>query len=177
MTTSIITTWMGMEPVRSFQFILILRIILAISVANLNQATINQFNLPGQLLTLGEVLDLHDINSDGIKDIFVCSKKNDSLFLTIIDDLYGRPTNTREYFIERINTYNDNGDYLFSPGTITDLTRDGSPEYVFGINGGHSLQPRCAYAVDYRNDSVYRSPLSGAAVVGLDFFDLDKDGA
>ncbi|MCK5137779.1 MAG: hypothetical protein KAR19_18480 [Bacteroidales bacterium] len=128
-------------------------------------------------MTLGEVLDLHDINSDGIKDIFVCSKKNDSLFLTIIDDLYGRPTNTREYFIERINTYNDNGDYLFSPGTITDLTRDGSPEYVFGINGGHSLQPRCAYAVDYRNDSVYRSPLSGAAVVGLDFFDLDKDGA
>ncbi len=150
---------------------------LAISIASLHFATINQFNLPGQLLSLGNTLDFHDIDSDGIMDIFICTEKNDSLFLTIIDDLYGHPTTTSEYFIERINAYNDNGDYLFSPGTITDLTRDGFQEYVFGINGGHSLQPRCVYAIDYRNDSVFRSPLSGAAVVGLGFFDLDKDGA
>jgi hypothetical protein len=44
------------------------------------------------------------------------------------------------------------------------------------INGGHSLQPRRVYAIDCRNDTVLKSPLSGAAVVSLDLFDLDQDG-
>ncbi len=149
---------------------------LAISIANLNKATINQFNLPGKLTKIGATLDLHDINRDGIQDIFVCTEKNDSLFLTIIDNLFGHPTTTREYFLDQINQYNDNEDYLFVPGEITDLTGDGSPEYVFAINGGHALQPRRVYAIDYQHDSIMKSPLSGAAVVSIDCFDLDKDG-
>lgn len=149
---------------------------LAISIAGLNQATINQFNLPGKLTRLGNILDLHDINRDGIADIFICTEKNDSLFLTIIDDLYSHPTTTREYFLDQINQYNDNGDYLFVSGALSDLTRDGYPEYVFAINGGHALQPRRVYTVDYRNNLVLRSPVSGAAVISLDLFDLDRDG-
>jgi hypothetical protein len=149
---------------------------LAISIAKLNRATINQFNLPGQLTKIGATLDLHDINRDGIMDIFVCTEKNDSLFLNIIDDLFGRPTSTRKYFLDQINHYNDNGDYLFVPGEISDLTGDGSPEYVFAINGGHALQPRRVYAVDLQKDSVMKSPLSGAAVVSVDCFDLDNNG-
>lgn len=150
---------------------------LAVSVANSNLNTFNQFNLPGQLTTLGEVLDLQDVNADGVQDLILCTVKRDSLYLTIIDDLYSHPTFARHFFIERVNQFNDNGDLLFSKGKLTDLNRDGSPEYVFGINGGHALQPRCIYAVDYRNDSVFRSPLSGAAVTGFDAWDLDKDGA
>jgi len=146
------------------------------SIGNSQEATFNQFNLPGKLTRMGATLDLHDINQDGIVDIFACTEKNDSLFLTIIDDLYGHPTTTTEYFLDRINQYNDHGDYLFVPGEATDLNGDGSPEYLFAINGGHSLQPRCVYAVDYKNDSVIRSPMSGAAIVGVDCFDLDQDG-
>lgn len=149
---------------------------LAISIANLNMATINQFNLPGRLTRLGATLDMHDIDSNGIVDIFVCTEKNDSLFLTIIDDLHGHPTTTRKYFLDPINQHNDNGDYLFIPGGITDLNADGTPEYILAINGGHSLQPRRVYAIDYKNDTVLKSPLSGAAVVSLDLFDLDRDG-
>jgi len=149
---------------------------LAVSIASIKEATINQFNLPGSLTRLGAILDFHDIDSNGIKDVFLCTEKNDSLFLTIIDDLYGHPTTTREFFLDPINQYNDNGDYLFTPGGISDLNGDGSPEYVMAINGGHSLQPRRVYAIDYKNDEVVKSPLSGAAVVSLDLFDLDKDG-
>ena len=149
---------------------------LAISIANLNMATINQFNLPGRLTRLGATLDMHDIDSNGIVDLFVCTEKNDSLFLTIIDDLHGHPTTTRKYFLDPINQHNDNGDYLFTPGGITDLNADGTPEYILAINGGHSLQPRRVYAIDYKNDTVLKSPLSGAAVVSLDLFDLDRDG-
>jgi len=76
---------------------------LAISIANLNMATINQFNLPGKLTEIGATLDLHDINRDGLMDIFVCTEKNDSLFLTIIDDIFSHPTSTRKYFLDRIN--------------------------------------------------------------------------
>lgn len=150
---------------------------LSISVAKLNMATINQFNLPGRLTELGATLDLHDIDSNGIADIFVCTEKSDSLFLTIIDDLYGHPTTTREYFLDKINQYNDDEDYLFSPGDLSDLNGDGTPEYILAINGGHSLQPRRVYAIDYRNDTVWKSPLSGAAIVSIDLFDLDQDGA
>jgi len=150
---------------------------LAISISNFSTATINQFNLPGRLTKLGKMLDLHDIDSNGIVDVFVCTEKNDSLYLTIIDDLYGHPTTTKEFFLDRINQYNDNGDYLFSPGGMSDLNQDGFPEYIMGINGGHSLQPRKVYAIDYRNDTVLKSPLSGAAIVSLDLFDLDNDGA
>ena len=150
---------------------------LSISIANLQLSTINQFNLPGRLTKLGPILDLHDIDANGIVDVFVCTEKNDSLYLTIIDDLHGHPTTTKRYFLDRINQYNNYGDYLFSPAGISDLNRDGSFEYVMGINGGHSLQPRRVYAIDYKNDTVLKSPLSGAAVVSLDLFDLDNDGA
>lgn len=149
---------------------------LAVSIASLEWATINQFNLPGRLTSLGPTLDLQDIDANGITDLFLCTEKNDSLFLTIIDDLYGHPTTTREYFLDPINQYNDNGDYMFAPGGVSDLNGDGSLEYVMAINGGHSLQPRRVYAIDYKNDTILKSPLSGAAVVSLDLFDLDLDG-
>jgi hypothetical protein len=140
-------------------------------------ATFNQFNLPGQLTEIGITLDFHDINGDGIMDIFVCTEKGDSLYLNIIDDLYGHPTKHREYFLDLINQYNDNGDYLFVDGELSDLTRDGYPEYVFAVNGGHSLQPRRVYAIDYRTDTLLMSPISGAAITSIDLFDIDRDGA
>jgi hypothetical protein len=115
---------------------------LAVSIANFDQTTINQFNLPGELTTQSDVVDMHDINADGIKDIFVCTQKDNALYLSIIDNLYGHPTRTREYFMDQLNTYNDHGDYKFTSGGLTDLNGDGFPEYVFCINGGHALQPR-----------------------------------
>jgi len=150
---------------------------LAVSIANFDLTTINQFNFPGTLTTQSDVVNMHDINSDGIQDIFVCTQKDNALYLSIIDDLYGHPTSTREFLMDRLNTYNENGDYKFTSGGLTDLNHDGFPEYVFSINGGHALQPRSVYAIDYQNDSIWKSPLSGAAIVDLDFFDLDKDGA
>jgi len=150
---------------------------LAVSVAELSSGTtINQFNLPGVLTELGATLEIHDIDTNGIKDIFICTEKNDSLFLTVIDNLYGHPTVTRLYFLDRISQFNDNADYNFIPGGISDLTGDGSPEYVFAVNGGYALQPRRVYAIDYEGNRVLKSPVSGAAVISLDLFDLNGDG-
>ena len=149
---------------------------LSVKLRHLNEATINQFNLPGILPEGAASLSLEDINSDGITDIFVCTEKNDSIYLTIIDDIFGHPTSSRMFSLDPINQYNDYGDYSFIPGGLSDLNKDGVPEFVLAINGGHSLQPRRVYAIDYKNNSVMRSPVSGAAIHSLDFFDLDKDG-
>ncbi|HER10229.1 MAG TPA: hypothetical protein ENO20_15090 [Bacteroides sp.] len=149
---------------------------LAVSVNETDNRSINQFNLPGRLLTLGPALDMHDVNSDGILDMLICTENNDSLFLTLIDDLYARPTRKKEVFIDRLNRMNDHGDYQFLPGKWSDLSRDGVSEYVFAVSGGHALQPRCVYAVDFRSAKVLRSPESGAALIGLGLFDLDGDG-
>ncbi|MDX2431329.1 MAG: histidine kinase [Bacteroides sp.] len=149
---------------------------LSVKLRHLNEGTINQFNLPGRLPKVGRMLDLQDINGDGITDIFVCTEKNDSIYLTIIDDIYKHPTSARVYALDPINQNNDNGDYTFIVGGIRDLNGDGSPEFVMAINGGHSLQPRRVYAIDYRKNTVLKSPESGAAVYSLGFFDLDRDG-
>ncbi|HDS06762.1 MAG TPA: hypothetical protein ENO05_03965, partial [Bacteroides sp.] len=148
----------------------------AVSVRETEDRIINQFNLPGRFLTLGSVLDIYDINSDGRLDILVCTRQHDSLFLSVIDDLYTHPTRKRVIFIDRLDQINEYGDYLIIPGYMSDLTGDGSPEYVFAVNGGHSLQPRRVYSVDLRYGKVSGSPLSGAAVWGLDLFDIDRDG-
>ena len=149
---------------------------LSVKLLNYSGATINQFNLPGKLTKIGRTLALHDINEDGIMDILVCTEKKDSIYLTIIDDIYSRPTSSVNYALDPINQYNDNGDYRFIPGGIRDLNGDGCPEYVLAVNGGHSLQPRRVYAIDHRNRDILRSPKSGAAIYFLHFFDLDGDG-
>ena len=64
---------------------------LSVKLRHLNEATINQFNLPGMLPRVGVSLSLQDINNDGITDIFVCTERNDSIYLTIIDDIFGHP--------------------------------------------------------------------------------------
>lgn len=148
----------------------------AVSLKELDFSSINQFNLPGQLLNQGPILDIFDVNEDSIRDILICTEKNDSLFLNVIDDLYTTPTRHRVVFIDHLNQMNDQGDYLYSPGQLSDLSWDGSPEYVFAISGGHALQPRRVYAVEIQSGIVSRSPVSGAAVTGLDLFDLDGDG-
>ncbi|MGW8314359.1 MAG: sensor histidine kinase [Bacteroidales bacterium] len=137
---------------------------------------INQFNFPGELTELGPVFDLQDIDSDGIRDILVCTEKNDSLFLSVVNDLYGHPTRSTTYFLDPINRYNDNGDYHFTPGGLSDMDGDGSAEYVCAINGGHSLQPRRVYSINFRTGKITRSPLSGAAVIGVRLVDLNGDG-
>jgi len=148
----------------------------SISISNLLSETINQFNLPGKSISLGSVIDLQDINSDGITDIISCTSRNDSLFLTVITNIYRHPTSQFTVFIDSINQSNDNGDYLFSKGFVQDLNGDGSKEYIFGISGGYSLQPRRIYALDFKNDILLRSPLSGAAIIGVDQFDLNNSG-
>lgn len=149
---------------------------LSVKFLNIEEGTINQFNLPGTLLKIGRTLDLHDINGDGLCDIFICTQKGDSLYLSVIDDIYSHPTTFRKYALDPINRYNDYGDYRFIPGGIRDLNGDGNAEYVMAVNGGHALQPRRVYALDYMNDCLLRSPVSGAAIHSLDFFDLDGDG-
>lgn len=138
---------------------------------------INQFNFPGELTELGPIIDFQDIDGNGIQDIFVCTEHNDSLFLSVVDNIYKHPTRHRTFFLDPINRYNEDGDYHFTVGGLSDLDQDGSPEYICAINGGHSLQPRRVYAINYRNGEVTGSPLSGAAVVGLDLVDLDQDGS
>ncbi len=150
---------------------------ISVSVTTLHESTINQFNLRGELLTLGPELDLWDMNMDGTKDIMVCTRENDSIFLAIIDDLYSKPTRHHEFFIDQAGQWNDQGDYLFNPGGCSDLNGDGYQEYIFSISGGYSLQPRAVYAADLWNDTVYRSPISAAGILQLRLFDIDADSA
>ncbi len=150
---------------------------LAITIRDMRSNTaINQFNFPGELPELGPVFDLHDIDSNGIMDMFICTEYHDSLFLSVVDDPYTQPTSHHTFFLDEINRFNEHGDYHFSAGGVSDLNGDGSMEYICAINGGYSLQPRRVYAVDCRTGQVTGSPRSAAAVIGLELVDLDQDG-
>lgn len=149
---------------------------LAVKIRHLSEATINQFNLPGRLVDGGTAIELYDINGDRHVDVFICSEKNDTMYLSIIDDAFSHPTSYKCFVLDPINQYNDNADYNYIPGGISDLNGDGHAEYVMAINGGHSLQPRRVYAIDYHKDTVLRSPISGTAIHSLTLFDLDGNG-
>ena len=149
---------------------------ISVSVSTLDYKTINQFNLNGQLLRLGESLEIHDINQDGIDDIFICTYNAESILLSIIDDVYSSPTTFRQYIVEHTDSSIEDKDFFFFTAGFEDLSGDGIEEYIFGINGGYSLHPRRVYSIDYMSNEVLKSPVSGAAITGAQLFDLNCDG-
>jgi len=149
----------------------------SVSVSELTLKTINQFNLRGEIPIRGDFLGFHDINQDSIEDLLICTVQDSNLYLTIVDDLYSHPTSIKEYLIDQTSMDTDLQDYLLISGGLGDLNGDGYQEYVFGINTGYALKPRRVYAIDYQNQQVLRSPLAGAAITGIQLFDLDQDGS
>ena len=102
-----------------------------------------------------------DVTNDSIKDLFLFTQQNDSIFLNAVD-LYSRKIILYGRFITRIGNGDGKIDFVFHPLTTHDYNQDGVPEIYFHINGGYSLFPRKIMAYDFANDTLLSSLNTGS---------------
>lgn len=102
-----------------------------------------------------------DVNQDGTKELFLFTRKKDSLFLNVFD--YTRMRILRESrFVTMLGGYNSKEDFSLDGLGTYDVNGDSVPEIYFSITGGFSLSPRQLYRYDYMNDSLLASVNTGA---------------
>ena len=139
------------------------------------QKTVTQSNLNYQPVS-GKYIYIGDFDNDHRKDLFVFTHHNDSVFLNILDILSDNPYKLKDKYID-IRGPNDNKfdlPYVQNIG-LKDYDNDGIQEFVFSLNTGFSKQPRNIYVYNIIQDSLKKSPKSGAPVLGPQFFNLNND--
>ena len=102
-----------------------------------------------------------DVNSDGIKEIFVFSQKEDSLFINAVD-ISKQKVILNGRFISKIGMIPNLKDFVLRPIINYDNNNDGIPEIYFLLNGCYSLYPRKIMAYDYKNDHIFSTINTGS---------------
>jgi hypothetical protein len=124
----------------------------------------------------GEFLYFDDYNNDRIKDLFAFTFRNDSVFLNILNLLSDDPYIRKDRYIDLQETGSDEWEVpQIAPLGLTDYTQDGYREFVFNINTGFNKQPRNVYIYNVQEDTLLKSPESGASVFLPHLFDLNGD--
>ncbi|MBU8893235.1 MAG: histidine kinase [Bacteroidales bacterium] len=113
-----------------------------------------------------------DLTSDGVKEIFFFTQKNDSLFLNIFN--YAKNNILlRNRFITTIGVSDKHTDYLINWITADDVTGDNINEVFFSISAGFALYPRRLFRYDFIKDSLISSINTGAGVLQAHPFKQD----
>ncbi len=129
-----------------------------------NQTTIiQQLNLYGKLPNQENVnVPIYsDINKDGVKEVFIFTQKEDSLFLNAVDYktfkviLYGR-------FIAKIGDGSGKMDFVLRPIINHDYNHDKIDEIYFILNACYALFPRKIMAYDFVHDSLISTINTGS---------------
>jgi hypothetical protein len=141
-----------------------------------NEKVIDQFNFRYQATGWADFF-AGDYNNDGIKECFLFTRSNDSIFLSVFDPVRLRKTIIDKGFVD--DTYDSpkstNRPYVVPVG----MERvNGKPniDFLFYITAGFSLRPRKVYLYSAETDSLIKSPLSAANITGCKPFDLNGDG-
>lgn len=139
-------------------------------VKNFDQKLEEVYSLPGKWLNGRREIPVFyfgDFDGDNIDEIFAFTvNNNDSLHISVIKH-YPDKKIIKQKFIAILPKIKNAYDYNFLPLALEDNNGDKSPEFIFTINAGYSLQPRAVYAWDLKNDTIYHSPLMGVAIKSL----------
>lgn len=137
--------------------------------------TVSQHNIYGQPLW-ERFFYFGDFDRDQVKDLFILTHRNDSVFLSVLDLQSDHPFKLKDRFIEWLRPVNAGKEIpVTRPVGLFDYDKDGYGEFVFSLVTGFSVQPRNIYAYNIRKDSLLKSPGSGTSLMNPRFFDLDRD--
>ena len=135
---------------------------------------INQYNLASYPIA-DQFMLTEDCTGDGLKDIFLLTERNDSIFLSLVDPL----SQNRFMVKERLVFHHDTVSFrVDSPqGIILGkwLDTNGNAMIYFAVNTGFSKQPRNFYCYDFRSDRLRISPVSGASIYEPFLKDINGD--
>jgi len=121
---------------------------------------LNTFNLPGFWYGNPDYF-LGDANGDGLLECYGLSlDRDDSLFVSRIP-VAGQDEAPKHRFVTQLKRHHDTLDHLIIARGLLDVTGDHTPEFVFFVNAGFSLEPRAYFAWGAREDTLIQSPPSG----------------
>jgi hypothetical protein len=106
-----------------------------------------------------------DYNKDRYLEYYIFTMNMDSVFLNIIEPLKTRKRIIKDRFIDlrRKSKTSTDGPDINIIGEFTSK-KNGTNDIVFSINSGYSLQPRNIYRYLVADDSLVKSPQSGAVI-------------
>lgn len=140
-------------------------------------AITDQWNLRGDFTSgRNHALAFGDIDNDLDLEIFVFTIAEDSVFLSCIDKLDGGFL-FREKFVTTISkAYSKKLNYSVRPEGFFDLDGDGYKEFLFGVAGARSLQPRQMFAYCFRKNMFTATESYGNMISSVSVMDIDRDG-
>lgn len=145
---------------------------------NQNGTIFESWNLYGKYYFNNPVFNFHDIDEDGIQEIYAITITPDDSVFVNQTELRARSGDYRKKFVTKLGRYRDQLDAVIEGLGFSDITGDSVPDYLFVISAGFTLQPRAVYAWDIIKDQVLRSPFAGMNVKypnGLISADLNND--
>ncbi len=124
---------------------------------------LRQFNFYGNVPSQ-EDLNMpifNDVNKDGVKELFVFTQKNDSIFINGVD-LVRYKVILKARFVTTIGKGGLDKDFVIRFIINHDSNNDGVKEMYFSINGGYALYPRKLMAYNYVEDTFLSSINTGS---------------
>jgi len=116
-----------------------------------------------------------DYDRDGKGEIYVLTRKHDSLLLHMISDFSSSEPYVRTLVVGETRSIGDKYDFLFD-AKMVDLDNDQEGELLFRIHGGFSLVPRRLYVFHPDENRLVSSEDFGIGLFNQYLFDLDGDG-
>ncbi len=132
-----------------------------------NDLIVGQWNFPGCGLSGVRRFFSGDFNRDNLKEIYVFTYINDSVFLNYFSPLDTDQEIQRKFIIKGKNL---NGKIEGRSVGFYDLNDDGFLEATFTLNVGFPKHPRQLYAFDIANNNILRTPHSGYYLKNVNFF-------
>ncbi len=136
---------------------------------------LNQYNIPFHPAIVNKIY-FNDYNNDRFKECYVFTFNQDTIFLSIIDPMKSRQILLNKRFIDIWRKAKNSTD---SPEIFALETDDGQKniynDLIFFITTGYSKQPRNLYRYLINEDSLIKSPESGAVIQGCSISDISGD--
>jgi two-component sensor histidine kinase len=140
-----------------------------------NEITLGQWNFKGIYQVDSPRIMFGDYDHDKLSEIYIFTLVEDSVMLHIMEYSTKPAFLLRDRFITKVGKNMMNPDHRILPGEVTEMNEDGFADLVFAINSGFSRQPRNVFIYDIKNDSLVKSPESGAFIGNMKLCDMNGD--
>jgi hypothetical protein len=137
---------------------------------------IDQWNFTSSHASKNWELWFFDANNNGFKEIYMITKRNDSVLLNIEEPFSKDPFSKKDILIEELK--NTDEEIFFSTFIygVSDSDNNRSKEVFISLNTGFHGDPRNAYKYDFHTNKISKSPhLTNQSFIN-DVIDLDNDG-
>ena len=140
-----------------------------------NGEIVDQFNLRTEFCG-SKIAWFQDANHNGIKEIYILARSNDSLFLHIQEHTNLRNPIEKTVFIDKLTNYNGVFDInIGRDRIIKDVNYD--KDFIhFAVTAGYGGNPRKVYRYNIKNDEILKSPHFTNSGGISNMVDIDNDG-